>query len=160
MADIEIIQRKSEKTFILACANFAMLAILFLGLGFVIFQAATLVTGLKQDLAHAEQQLVELKERVQEEMNAEALLQKAVVAGVEAVQEELAASLPDGEALEKLAVAAEKMENTAEAVEAIGKQVQDLDADVIAQAVSYHILKGLGQGLDEAAESRKPAGID
>lgn len=160
MSEIEIIQRKSEKTFILVCANFAMLALLSLGLGSVIFQAMTLVTGLKQDLARAEQQIVQLKERVQEGMNAEALVQKAVAAGVKAVREELADSMLDGEALEKLAVAAEKVENTAEAVQSISKKVQELDADEIAQAVSYHILKGLGQGLDEAAESRKPAGID
>lgn len=160
MAEIDIIQRKSEKTFILACANFTMLAILFLGLGFVIFQAAALVGGLKQDLAQAEQQLVELKERVQQELDAELIVQKAVAAGVEAIQEELAAAMPSGEALEKLGTAADKMENTAEAVEAISNQLQGLDADEIAKAVSYHILKGLGQGLDEAAESRKPAGID
>ena len=160
VAEIEIIQKRSRRTFLLTCANFAMLAILFLGLGFVIFHAATLFSGLKQDLAHAEQQLVALRERMQEEMNAEAIVQKAVVAGMEAVQEELAASLPGAEALEKLGTAAEKMESTAEAVESISNQLQGLDADQIAQAVSYHILKGLGQGLDEAAESRKPAGVD
>jgi cell division protein FtsL len=160
VSEIEAIQQRSKKTFILTCANFAMLAVLFLGLGFVIFQAATLVGGLKQDLAQAEQQLVELKERVQQELDAEMIVQKAVAAGLEAIQEELAASMPSGEALEKLGAAADKMENTAEAVEAISEQLQGLDADEIGKAVSYHILKGLGQGLDEAAESRKPAGID
>jgi hypothetical protein len=30
------------------------------------------------------------------------------------------------------------------------------DADAIAQRLSYEVLKGLGEGLDAAAEKRKP----
>jgi cell division protein FtsL len=159
MADIETIQKKSEKTFIIVCANFAMLAILFLGLGFVIFQAATLVTVLKQDLARAEQQVVELKDRVQE-MSAEAVIEKAVATGMETFREEMAESMPGSEALEKLAAVPEKLDATAEAVQAINEMVQDLDSDAFAQRLSYNILKGLGQGFEDAAESRKPAAID
>ena len=79
MTDIDRITRKANRTFILVCANFAMLAVLFLGLGFVVFQAATLVTGLKQDLARAEQQVAELKDRIQS-VDSEAAMEKMIAA--------------------------------------------------------------------------------
>lgn len=158
MTDTDQVARKTDRTFILVCANFTMLAILFLGIGYVVFQAATLVTGLKQDLARAEQQVVKLQERI-EGMNTEAALQNIMTAAVKAVREELSASTPGSEAIARLAEVPEKVDATAQAIQDIGEKVQDLDADQIAQRVAYHMLKGMGQGFDQAAESRKPEGL-
>ena len=157
MTDIEHVAGKTDKTFILVSANFAMLAILFLGLGFVVFQAATLVTGLKQDLARAEQQVADLKERM-EGMDAEAAMEEAVASAVDALSERFAEAVPDSEALSRLAGVPDSVEATADAVRAVSEKVQELDADVIAQHVAYQVLKSLGQGFGEAAEARKPDG--
>ena len=158
MTEIDPIVRKTNRTFMLVSANFAMLAILFLGLGFVVYQAATLVTGLKQDLARAEQQVSELKERLQG-LDTEAAMEQAINTAVQAISEEIAASMPDSEALARLAEVPEKVETAAEAVQAVSEKVQDLDSDEVARRVAYHMLKGMGEGFDEAAESRKPDGL-
>lgn len=155
MSDIETLSSRSNRTFILVCANFAMLAILFLGLGFVVFQAATLVTGLKQDLARAEQQVTDLRERM-EGLDAEAAMEKVIAGAVDALGDRIAQSVPDTEALSRLAGVPDTVESTAEAVRVLTEKVQDLDPDEIAQHVTYQTLKSLGQGFDQAAEARKP----
>ena len=158
MTDIDNVARKTDKTFILVCANFAMLAVLFLGLGFVLFQAATLVTGLKRDLARAEQQVVELKEKVQN-LDAEVVVDKVVESAVEAIGKQISEAIPNSESLARLANVPEQVEATAENIQVIAEKVQELDADEIARHVSYHMLKGMGQGFDNAAESRNPGGL-
>ena len=46
----------------------------------------------------------------------------------------------------------------AAAAEDVAARVQEIDADAIAQRVSYELLKGLSEGLGEAAEQRRPGG--
>jgi hypothetical protein len=57
---------------------------------------------------------------------------------------------------DKITAAQEKIEQTGAVVAGIQQTVAGLDNEAIAQQVSYHILKGLGDGFQQAAESRKP----
>jgi phage shock protein A len=158
MTEIDAIVRKTNRTFMLVSANFAMLALLFLGLGFVVLQAATLVTGLKQNLARAEQQVAEMQERLQG-LDTEVAMENAMTRAVQVLREEIAAATPDSEALARLAGVPEKVDTAAEAIRAVSEKVQELDFDQVARRVAYHMLKGMGEGFDEAAELRKPDGL-
>lgn len=156
MADIDHIASKSNKTFILVCINFAMLSILFCGLGFVIWQSAQLVLDLKHDLENTKQTVAEIKERVHD-LDAEVVIEKVIDSAVKSIQEEVSFAISDSEAMAALADVPERVEATAEAIRLINERIQELDADSIAQRVSYHMLRGMGDGFSEAAESRKPA---
>ena len=147
--------RKTERTFYLVCANFAMLFILFTGLGLLLWQSLGLVNKLKQDLARAEQTIVELRDSVRQ-IDGEAVIDQAIEVAVAAVQAELTDALPDSEALAALSEVPEKLETTTEAIRDINEKIRDIDAQLIAQQVSYEVLKGLGDGFSVAAESRKP----
>lgn len=51
------------------------------------------------------------------------------------------------------------IEETGQAIQGINETVKGLENEEIAKLVSYHILKGLGDGFQEAAETRKPDSI-
>jgi hypothetical protein len=155
MSELSHLERQGERTFKLVCANFAMLFILFAGLFFIVWQALSLVSTLKADLARAEESVAQLRERM-ETMDAEVVIDRAVGIAVASMKEELAAAIPNGDTLKALAGVPEQLEATSEALQAISEKVQDLDAEKIAQQVSYELLKGLGDGFNEAAETRKP----
>ena len=63
MKDLGQLQKRQDQVFILVCINCVLFMVLFTGLGYVIWQSATLVNGLKGDLDRAEQRVVELQER-------------------------------------------------------------------------------------------------
>lgn len=155
MSVTDPLEKKASRTFILVCLNFTMLFVLFCGLGFVVWQSVTLISGLKQDLVQAEQAVAELRQQVRE-VDPQVVMDKAAQSAVEAIRNEFAEAVPGAEALEALAEVPERLAATEEAIVAIGEQLQGLDSDDLAQRVSYHMLKGLGDGFTEAAEARNP----
>lgn len=55
---------------------------------------------------------------------------------------------------EKLVATQDMITETGEAIQGIHETFKGLNTEEMAQLVSYHILKGLGDGFQEAAESR------
>lgn len=156
MADMDYVASKSKNTFILVSINFAMLFILFCGMGFVVWQSAQLVLDLKHDLENTKQALADIKERVHT-LDTEVVIEKVVESALVSIREEVASAVTDSETMAALADVPERVEATTEAIKLINERIQDLDSEAIAQQVSYHMLKGLGDGFNEAAESRKPS---
>ena len=62
MEDLGQLQKRQNQIFILVFINCVLFIVLFTGLGYVIWQYATLVNGLKRDLDRAEQRVVALQE--------------------------------------------------------------------------------------------------
>jgi len=162
MSDLDQIQKKQNQTFILVCVNFVLFMILFAGLGYVSWQSATLVNRLKGDLDKAEQAIAEIQNRFQD-IDTDVIVDRLVATVSEHLSESIKnvvqgseLTVPLREASEKLAATQEVIEETGEAIQAIQETVKGVDNEEIAKLVSYHILKGLGDGFQEAAESRKP----
>ncbi len=148
---------QSRWTFILVCANFTMLAVLFIGIGILLFQSISLVSSLKSDLKRAEQSVVQLRARV-EQIDAASAVERIVESAVGSIREEVSRAVNESEPLAKLSTVPENIETMAAAAEDVATRVREIDADAIAQRVSYELLKGLSEGLGEAAEQRKPGG--
>ena len=157
MADTTPSNRQSRWLFILVCANFTMLAVLFIGLGVLLFQSISLVGSLKSDLQRAEESVAQLRERV-ERIEPEAAVGQIVDTAVSSIREEVRQAVSESEPLAALSTVPESIERASAAADDIAKTLKDLNADAIAQRVSYELLKGLGEGLDAAAEKRKPEG--
>ncbi len=166
MTDPQTYPRNVDRTFRLVCINFAMLLILFLGIGFLLWQSSRLVRTLQADLARAEQGIAQLRERVQG-IGAEAIGEQLVELLGREIREALPAAVKGsalGESVTQMAgtveATAERVGEASESIVEISHRLQGMDADAIAQQVSYHLLKGLGEGFTGAAESRRPAGAE
>jgi preprotein translocase subunit SecF len=157
MAENTSSPRQSRWLFILVCANFTMLAVLFIGLGILLYQSISLVGSLKSDLQRAEASVAQLRERV-ERIEPEAAVERIVGAAVGSIREEVRQAVSESEPLAALSTVPESIERASTAAGDIADTLQQLDADAIAQRVSYELLKGLGEGLEAAAEKRKPEG--
>ena len=157
MADATSPSRQSRWLFILVCANFTMLAVLFVGIGILLFQSISLVGSLKSDLERAEASMAELRERV-EQIEPEAAVDRIVGAAVGSIREEVRQAVTEAEPLADLSTLPESVERASAAADDIVATLSGLDADAIAQRVSYQVLRGLGEGLNAAAEQRKPEG--
>ena len=155
MTDTTIPGRQSRWLFILVCANFTMLAILFIGLGTLLFQSVSLVNSLKSDLHRAEASVAQLRERV-ERIEPEAAVGRLVDSAVGSIREEVRQAVSESEPLAALSSVPESIERASAAADEMATKLRDLDADAIAQRVSYQVLKGFGEALDAAAEKRKP----
>ena len=64
------------------------------------------------------------------------------------------------QASEKLAATHDLIEQNVQAIQGIQETVKGWDNEEIAKLVSYQILKGLGDGFQEAAATGKPDSID
>ena len=157
MADTPPSNRQSRWLFILVCANFTMLAVLFMGLGILLFQSISLVGSLRSDLQRAEESVALLRERV-ERIEPEAGVERIVGAAVGSIREEVRQAVAESEPLAALSAVPESIERASAAADDIAETLKDLNADAIAQRVSYELLRGLGEGLNAAAEQRKPEG--
>lgn len=155
MTDSTPPSRQSRWLFILVCANFTMLAVLFIGLGVLLFQSISLVSSLRSDLQRAEASVAQLRERV-ERIEPEAAIGRIVDSAVGSIREEVRQAVSESEPLAALSTVPESIERASRAADDIAAKLVDLEADAIAQRVSYQLLKGLGEGLDAAAEQRKP----
>ncbi len=162
MSDFEQLQKKQNKTFIVVFINFFLFMILFAGLGYVTWQSATLVNRLKGDLDRAEQTIAHLQNRFQQ-IDTDAIVDRLVATASQRIGESIKEVVqgsditgPIVQASEKLAATHDMIEQTVQAIQGIQDTVKDLDNKEIAELVSYQILKGLGDGFQEAAEARKP----
>ena len=165
MKDLSQLQKKQDQIFILVCINCVLFMVLFTGLGYVIWQSATLVNRLKGDLGRAEQRIVELQERFRN-MEMDVLLEELVSKASEGLEKSIKTVVQDSEFTAPLNRISQKMTathdlivQTEDAIHGIHETVKGLNNEEIAQLVSYHILKGLGDGLQRAAETNKPIGI-
>jgi hypothetical protein len=162
MSEFERLKKKQNQIFILVCINFSFFIVLFAGLGYVTWQSATLINRLKGDLVIAEQTITKLQNRFQQ-MDTEVIVDRLVTSAtkqigvsVRQVVQDANMNAPIVKASENLATTKESIEQTGKAIQGIHETFKGLDNEEIAQLVSYNILKGLGDGFQEAAENRKP----
>jgi len=165
MNELSQFKKKQNQIFILVGINFLLFMVLFAGLGYVTWQSAVLVNRLKANLDQAEQAIAGMQERFRN-MDMDALVDNLVATASERIDHSIRNVIEKADFSEALARASEKMEatqavlaKTGKALEGMHETVQGIDNDEIARRVSYHILKGLGNGFQQAAETRRPAGI-
>ena len=155
MTDTTSSGRRSRWLFILVCANFTMLAVLFIGLGILLYQSVSLVSSLKADLQRAEESVAQLRMRV-ERIEPEAAVGRIVESAVSGIRAEVNRAVTESEPMAALATVPASIERASAAAEDIAETLTDLDANAIAQRVSYEVLRGMGEGFNAAAEKRKP----
>lgn len=166
MSDFELLQKKQNKTFILVFINFSLFMILFAGLGYLAWQSATLVNRLKGDLDRAEQAIAQLQSRFQQ-MDTDVIVDRLVTTASKRIGESIKEVVQGPNVTGQIVQASEKLtathamiEQNIQAIQGIHDTVKELDNEEIATLVSYQILKGLGDGFQEAAETRKPESIN
>lgn len=152
MDDFSASGKKQNKIFILVCINFVLFMILFTGLGYVTWQSATLVNRLKGDLDRAEQTIAEIKNHLQH-VDTNKIVDQLVASASSQLTESIRNVVQGSELTEPIMQASEKLVATQEMIK---ETVDKLDNQEIANRVSYQILKGLGDGFQDAAEIRNP----
>ena len=162
MKDLGQLQKRQDQVFILVCINCVLFMVLFTGLGYVIWKSATLVDRFKGDLERAEQRVVELQERFRN-LKMDVLIEELVSKASERIEKSIKTVIQDSEFTAPLNRISQKMTTTqdmvmqtGDAIHEIHETVKELNNEEIAQQVSYHILKGLGDGFQKAAETSKP----
>ena len=162
MNEFNQFQRKQNQTFILVCINFLLFMVLFTGLGYVTYKSASLVNQLQEDVDKAEQAVAGLQNRIRD-MDTEVIVDRLVVAATEQLGESMRGvveradlTAPMERVQEKMAATHDMIEQTGRAIQGIHETVKGIDNEEIARLVAYHILKGLGDGFEQAAEIRKP----
>ena len=163
MSDITQLKQKNDRMFILICLNFSMLFVLFCGLGYVLWESNKLVNSLKSGLQTAEQTVADLKVRVQQ-IDVDEAMDRMMASAAGRIEESIKGALQQSDIISPLQNLSEKVENTQERLEQAGDslreindKLQKIDTEKMAQLVSYNMLKGLGDGFTQAAESRKTA---
>jgi len=116
MADTTPSRRQSNRLFILVCANFTMLAVLFIGLGILLFQSINLVGSLNSDPHRAAEFMAHLHERV-ERIESEAPVERIVGAAVGSIREEVRQAVTESEPLAALSKVPESIERAFAAAE-------------------------------------------
>jgi uncharacterized protein YPO0396 len=162
MTEIENLKQKSDRTFILVCANFIMLFVLFCGLGYVVWQSAVLVGEVKDDLRKAEQAVAEMRNRIQS-MDVDVMIERLTASAAEGMKASVTTAIQQSDFAgslrnlsDRVDNAQDRLERTGESIRGIHDQLQKMDTEHLARLVSYHMLKGLGEGFNQAAEGRKP----
>jgi len=115
----------------------------------------SLVNSLRSDLQRAEASVAQLCERV-EHIEPDAAVGRIVKSAVGSIREEVRQVVSESEPLAALSSVPESIGRASAAADDMAARLKDLDADAIAQRVSYQVLKGLSEALDAAAEKRKP----
>lgn len=163
MTENEYLRQQNQRTLILVSINFVMFLILFSGLGYVAWKSSTLITKLETDLAKAEQAVVRFQGKL-EHLDIDTLMAKVMQGAKENLGESVKTALNQSDFGGSLSNLSEKVENAQGKLERISTAVQEandnlrnIDTEQLAQLVSYNMLKGLGEGFTNAAESRKPA---
>lgn len=163
MTEIEQLTRQNQRTFVFVCFNFAMLLVLFFGLGYVIWQSTSLISAVKQDLQRAEQALAQLQERVQN-TNMDDLLDQVVANARDSIGQSVKTAVGESGFTGSLATLAARVDqaqtelrDVSDGLKAANEKLQKLDTEQLAQLVSYNLLQGLGEGFYQAAEASKPA---
>lgn len=160
--EIEQLKQKNDRMFVLVCLNFAMLAVIFFGSGYVLWQSATIINKLKEDLDTAELAMVEIRERLQQ-LDVDAAMDRVMSDATEKIKVSVSTALQESdlgsplmELSQRVQGGQEKLEKTTEAIAEVNERLKNIETEELAQLVSYNMLKGLGEGFTEAAESRKP----
>lgn len=155
---------KTDRTFVLVCLNFCMLFVLFCGLGYVLWQSATLVGSLRQDLDRAEQTVAELRVRIQG-MDIEVAMDRVAEAATRKLKASVDSAVGDADFPGSVRALADKVDavqgdlvQATDSIRALSERLEEVDAETLGQTVSYHTLKGLGEGFTRAAEARPPPG--
>lgn len=136
--------RRQKHTLIMVWVNFALFVILFAALGFLIWQSASLVARLRDDLERAEQAVAEMQVRLQS-MNPEEVVGRLVATATDQLDDSVREAVQESEIAETML-----------AIQAIYESVEGLDPEQLAQSISSDLLLGLSDGLREAAEARDP----
>ena len=162
MTEIDQLQQQNHRTFVLVVINFVMFLVLFFGLGYVAWRSSTLISKLETDLEKVERAVVQFQNRIQD-MDFDALMSKVIGSTKENIANSMKTALKESEFSTSVGKLAQKVENAQDKLERIGEAVGEandklrkIDTEQLAQAVSYHMLKGLGDGFTNAAEARKP----
>ncbi len=163
MTEIDQLQKKNNRMFILVCLNFTMLVVLFCGLGYVTWRSVVLIENLETKLSNAEAAVAGFQDRIQG-MDVDVVMEKVMASATEKLKDSIKNTIQQadftdslGDLSEKVEATREKLERTGEAIQEINTKLRNLNGEQIAQAVSYNMLKGLGDGFNQAAESRKAA---
>lgn len=162
MTEMEKLQQQNQRTFLLIILNFIMFLILFFGLGYVAWQSSTLISRMEGNLEKVEQAVVQFRDRLQH-MDVDTLTGKVVESTKQNMGDSIRTALNESDFSGSLSDLSQKVENAQASLEHISKTVQEaneklqkIDTEQLAQLVSYNMLKGLGDGLSNAAEARKP----
>lgn len=166
MSELIHLQKKQNRIYILVCINFLLFMIIFTGLGFVTWKSAALVSRLNADLGKAEQAIGELQSRFKN-MDTDVIVERLVNTATEQLGNSIRTTLkntdlaqPIAEITAKIALTQEMVGKSGEAMQRIQNKMNHLDNDEIAKRVSYHVIKGLGDGLQKAADDRLPLAED
>ena len=162
MTEIEILQQQNHRTFILVGLNFIMFLVLFFGLGYVAWQSSTLIAKLESDLNKVEHVLGQFQTKVQQ-VDFDTIMDKVLANTTDKMGDSVKAALNQSEFGGSLTNLVERVNQAHDRLESIGKSVKEaneklhkIETEQLAQLVSYNILKGLGAGFTQAAESNKP----
>lgn len=162
MSELIQLHKKQNRIYILVCVNFLLFMILFAGLGFVTWKSATLVSRLNANLGKAEQAIAELQSRFQN-MDTDVIVERLVNTASEQLGDSIRTTLGNTDLAQPLADISDKIASTqemvgksGEAIQRVQDKINHLDNDEIARRVSYHVIKGLGDGLQKAADDRFP----
>lgn len=165
MNELSRLQSRQNYTFILVCANFVMFVILFSGLGYVVWQSATLVNRLQGDVEKAEQTIVELRTQIQQ-IDTGVMVDRIVASATDHLKASISEAVqrsdfaaPIKHASEKIVATEELLKNTGMAIQGMHETIKGVNNEEIARLVSYQVLKGLGEGFQHAAESHRPDSI-
>lgn len=157
------LHRKQNQMFILTVINFVLFVIMFTGIGVLTWQALTLVNKLKITLEKTEQTVAHLQHTLRE-FDTDLLAKNIIGKTTERLSQSLERTVTATDYMEPMTRVAKKLDATQQSIEETGtalqeirSKVQDLDNEEIARRISYNILKGLGDGFQEAAESHNPA---
>ena len=163
MAEIEQLQQQNHRTFLLVCLNFFMFLILFVGLGYVAWQSSTLISKLEKDLERVEQAVGQFQSRIQQ-IDVDTMMPKMMESAKENIEDSIKSAINQsdffgslGSLTAKVDAAQDRLKQIGEVVREANEKLQKIETEQLAQAVSYNILKGLGDGFTKAAESKKPS---
>jgi hypothetical protein len=162
MTDIDQLSKQGDRTFILVCANFIMLFVLFCGLGYVIWRSAILIGEVQYELQKAERGVADMRNRIQD-LDVDVMMQRLLGNATEAIPGSVATAIQQSDfaaSVRNLSARVEnthdRLERTGASIRAIRDELPKIDTEELARLVSYQMLKGLGEGLNRAAETRKP----
>ena len=162
MTELQLLQQQYHRTFILVGLNFIMFLVLFSGLGYVAWKSSTLIANLENDLTRVEHAVGQFQAKVQQ-VDFDTVMDKVLDnAGIK-MGDSVKAALSQSEFGSSLTNLAERvdqvhdrLESISEAVKKANETLHKIGTEQLGQLVSYNILKGLGVGLTQAAESNKP----
>ena len=161
-SDIALLNKRQRQTFQLTLINFALFLVLFSALIYVSWQSSMLVKRLQASIDSAEQAVASIQSRIGNIDEGE-LFDRAVARIGENLRQSVTASIADSPGLSRVQEISTRVEElgttvteTAEAVKAVSERIADMDSEAIANQVSYSLLKGMGEGFSNAAETRRP----